>query len=73
VTEFDAGVGCGELPVDLALVGVGRFLPGGQFDVQHGEVVDAPVEALPGQAGQLDLGPLCQAGVRRPAVVGVGY
>ena len=31
-------------------------LPGGEFGVEHVEVVDAPVEALAGQGGQLDLG-----------------
>ena len=56
MSEFDAGVGCGELPVDLSLVGVGGLLPGGQLGVEHVEVVDASGEALPGQRGQFDLG-----------------
>ena len=56
MAEFDAGVGGGELPVDLALVGVGGVLPGGEFGVEGVEVVDPAVEALPGQGGQLDLG-----------------
>jgi hypothetical protein len=38
------------------LVGVGRGLPGGELRVERAEVVDAPVEALLGQAGRLDLG-----------------
>jgi hypothetical protein len=56
VTEFDTYVVGGELPVDLALVGVGGMLPGGEFGVEDLEVVDATVEVLPGQCGQFDLG-----------------
>ena len=56
MAEFDAGVGGGELPVDLALVGVGGVLPGGEFGVEGVEVGDAPVEALAGQGGEFDLG-----------------
>jgi len=56
VAEFDAGVGGGELPVDLAAVGVGLALPGGELGVEGVEVVDAAVEALPGQGGEFDLG-----------------
>ena len=56
MTEFDAGVGCGELPVDLSLVVVGCCLPGGEFGVEQVEVVDAPAGALPCQPGELDLG-----------------
>ena len=58
--EPDAGVGGGELPLDLALVGVGGVLPGGEFGVEGVEVGDAPVEALAGQGGQLDLGDVSQ-------------
>jgi hypothetical protein len=54
VAEFGAGVVGGELPVDLALVGVGGVLPGGEFGVEDLEVVDAAVEALPGQCGEFD-------------------
>jgi hypothetical protein len=46
VAEFDAAVGGRELPVDLALLGVGRLLPGGEFGVEGVDVGDAPVEAL---------------------------
>jgi hypothetical protein len=49
VAEFDAGVGGGELPVDLALLGVGGQLPGGEFGVEGVDVGDTPVEALSGQ------------------------
>jgi hypothetical protein len=56
VAEFDAGVGGGELPLDLALVGVGGVLPGGEFGVEGVEVGDAAIEALAGQGGELDLG-----------------
>ena len=51
MAEFRAGVGGGELPVDLALVGVGLVLPGGEFGVECVEVTDAAVEALPAQDG----------------------
>ena len=56
MAELDPGVGGSELPLDLALVGVGGVLPGGEFGVEGVEVGDAPVEALAGQDGQLDLG-----------------
>jgi len=56
VAELDPGVVGGELPVDLALVGVRGVLPGGEFGVEDVEVVDAAVEALPGQYRKLDLG-----------------
>ncbi len=56
MTEFDAGVVRGELPVDLPLIIVGRGLPGSKLGVQDVEVVDAAVEALPGQPGEFDLG-----------------
>lgn len=32
------------------------LLPGGEFGVEHGEVVDAAVQALAGEGGELDLG-----------------
>jgi hypothetical protein len=35
VAELDACVVGGELPVDLALAGVGRVLPGGKLTVQE--------------------------------------
>ena len=47
MAEFGSGVGGGELPVDLAVVGVGGVLPGGEFGVEGVEVADAAVEALP--------------------------
>jgi hypothetical protein len=56
VAEFDACVFGGELPADLALIGVGGVLPCGEFGVEGGEVVDAAIEALPGQCGEFDLG-----------------
>ena len=56
MAELDPGIGGRELPLDLALVGVGGVLPGGEFGVEGVEVGDAPVEALAGQDGQLDLG-----------------
>ena len=56
MAESGSGVAGGEVPVDLPLVGVGGGLPGGELDVEDVEVVDAPVEALPGQGGELDLG-----------------
>jgi hypothetical protein len=49
VSEFDAGVAGGEVPVDLSLVGVGGGLPGGEFGVEDVQVSDAAVEALSGQ------------------------
>jgi hypothetical protein len=54
--KLDACVVGGELPADLALVGVGGVLSGGEFGVEGVEFVDAAVEALPGQCGQFDLG-----------------
>jgi hypothetical protein len=51
VSEFDSGVVCGEVPVDLPLVGVGVVLPGGQLGVEGVAVSDAAVEALPGEDG----------------------
>ena len=56
MAELDPGIGGRESPLDLALVGVGGVLPGGEFGVEGVEVGDAPVEALAGQDGQLDLG-----------------
>ena len=56
MVKFDAGVGRGELPADLALVVVGCGLPGGEFGVEDVEVVDPAGQALAGQGGQLDLG-----------------
>lgn len=56
MTKLDAGVARGELPADLALVGVGRLLPGGEFGVEQVEVIDAPVQALAGEAGEFYLG-----------------
>jgi hypothetical protein len=56
VAQFHACVVGGEVPVDLALVAVGVLLPGGEFGVEHGEVVDAAVQALAGEGGELDLG-----------------
>jgi len=52
VAEFDAGILGGELPVDLALVGVGGCLPGSEFGVEDVEFADAPVEALAGYCGR---------------------
>jgi hypothetical protein len=37
------------VPLDLALVIDDRGLPGGEFDVQEIEVVDAAVQTLTGQ------------------------
>ena len=61
--EFDAGVAGGELPVDLALFDVGGVGPGLEFCVEDVDVSDAPSEALPGEAGQLDLGDATLAAV----------
>jgi hypothetical protein len=61
VAESGAGVVGGEVPVDLTLGGVGGLLPGGEFGVEYGEVVDTAVEALAGECGEFDLG-----GVGRP-------
>ena len=49
VAEFDPGVVGGELPVDLALVGVGGVLPGCEFGVEEFEFTEAAVQALAGQ------------------------
>jgi hypothetical protein len=46
VAEFHAGVCRGELPLDLALVGVGGVLPGDEFGVEGVDIGDAPVEAF---------------------------
>jgi hypothetical protein len=46
VTELDPGIGGGELPLDLALVGVGGVLPGDEFGVEGVDIGDAPVEAF---------------------------
>jgi hypothetical protein len=54
VAELDAGVGGGELPVDLSLVGVGGVLPSGEFGVEGVDVGDAPVEALAGEGGEFE-------------------
>ena len=56
MAEFDAGIGRGELPVDLPLIRIGGLLPGGELSVEGVEVGDAPVEALAGEGGQFDLG-----------------
>ncbi|UOT08426.1 MULTISPECIES: hypothetical protein [Rhodococcus] len=56
MAEFDAGVVGGEVPLDLALIGVGLSLPGGEFGVEDSEVLDVPVQVLAGQRGELDLG-----------------
>jgi hypothetical protein len=49
VSEFGAGITGGEVPVDLALIGVDGVLPGGEFGVEDVKVVDAPVQALTAQ------------------------
>jgi hypothetical protein len=36
MSELDAGVAGGELPVDLALVGVGGVAPGGELTIEDG-------------------------------------
>lgn len=46
VAEFDGGVVGGEVPLDLALIGIGLPLPGSEFGVEGPEVLDAPVQAL---------------------------
>ena len=53
MSKFDAGIGCGELPVDLALVVVGRYLPGGQLAVEYIVVGDAAGQALSGQGREV--------------------
>ena len=56
MAESDPGVLGGEVPVDLPLVSVGLLLPGGEFGVEDREIIDAPVKALAGERGELDLG-----------------
>jgi hypothetical protein len=56
VAEPGAGVFGGEVPLDLALAGVDGVLPDGQLSVEEAGVVDSPVQALPGQGAELDLG-----------------
>src|SRR5262249_49097006 len=56
VAQLDSCVVGGELPVDLTLVGVGLLLPGGELGVEHGEVLDAAVQALAAARGELVLG-----------------
>ena len=56
MAELDPGIGGGELPLDLALVGVGGVLPGGEFGVEGVDVGDTAIEALAGEGGELDLG-----------------
>ena len=56
VAQFDSCVVGGEVPVDLALAGVGLLLPGGELGVEHSEVLDAAVQALAGERGQPGLG-----------------
>jgi hypothetical protein len=71
VAESGAGVVGGEVPVDLTLSGVGGLLPGGEFGIEHGEVVDAAVEALAGECGQFDLGDVEPGAVERSRRFGV--
>lgn len=52
MAEFDAD-GRGESPVDLALIVVRRGLSGGEFGAEQVEVVDPPVQALPGSGGRV--------------------
>lgn len=56
MAEFDAGIVGGEVPLDLALVGIGLLLPGSEFGIERLEVFDAPVQTLTGQHGEPDLG-----------------
>ena len=56
MAQSGAGVVGGEVPVDLALIGVGGVPPGGEFGVEDVEVADAAVQALAGQRGELDPG-----------------
>jgi hypothetical protein len=42
--------------VDLALLGVGVALPGGELGVEDVEVLDAPVQALSGQGEEFNVG-----------------
>ena len=44
--EFDACVGCCEVPIGLGVVGISVVLPGGDFVDQGLFVGDAAVEAL---------------------------
>lgn len=44
MVEFDAGVICGELPIDLTLVGVGGGLLGIELGVEDVKVADAPLK-----------------------------
>ena len=68
MAELDAGVAGGELPVNLSLVGIDRVLPGGEFAVEDVEVGDPPVQALPGQGGEFDLGDVEPGAVFRGVV-----
>ena len=56
MAESGSGVVGGELPVHLPLVGVGGGLPGSEFGVEQVKVLDAALEALAGERGELDLG-----------------
>lgn len=56
MTELDTGVIGGQLPGHLPPIRVGRLLPGGQLSVDRIQVRDPPVQALPRQSRQLDLG-----------------
>lgn len=56
MAEFDAGVVGGEVPPDLALIGIGLPLQGSEFGAQGLEALDAPVQTLTGQHRELDLG-----------------
>ncbi len=53
--EFDSGVRCGELPVDLHLLGIASLLPGRDFGLQCGQVGHPAVEALSLEDIQFDL------------------
>jgi len=46
--EFDASVGCCEVPVGLGVVGISFVLPGADFVDKSLLVGDAAVEALAG-------------------------
>lgn len=56
MAEASADVTGGEVPVHVSLPGIGEALPGGELAAEDREVVDAPVQALAGQGGKLDLG-----------------
>jgi hypothetical protein len=56
VSELGSGVGGGELPVDLSLVGVDGVVPRGEFTVEDVQVGDATIQTLAGQGRQFDLG-----------------